>query len=301
MNKLLLVITIIQIWAVQTAFSQRAKKVSATLILPIEDSDCVGDFKQRMIRQAQIQAMAEEFGTVVQQGTDMATVNRDTGENVMTDTKFTSLSSAQVKGEWISTIEENLEWVLKEEDKRQVLYLKCEVKGKARKIEETPIAFEARSLSCNQIGSCETTTFKDLQSLYVSFKSPVKGYLSIYMRENDEVFRLFPYTSMRGEHASSMAVDADKEYVLFSPKHAKAMGLNAGLVDELQLSTMGESRLFNRVYVVFSPDSYKKPILKKNKDGMDVLSPEDFDTWLGKNKGMIKDFQDKVIYISVEQ
>ncbi|MEH0156160.1 hypothetical protein V6R21_18570 [Limibacter armeniacum] len=294
-----IILLVLTIFGSTNTFAQRTKKVAATMTLPLEDSHCVGSFKQDLLRQTQIKALAKEFGTIVQQGNDLTVTNKENGFEASSGTELTTLTSSEVKGEWISTTESSFEWILKQEGGKQVVYLKCSVEGKARAIDDTPIGFTASTLSCNQTGNCETTTFQDMQSLYVGFQSPVNGYMSIFMREKDKVYRLFPYSSTNGEKGNAAEVKADQEYIVFSPEHATEMGISPRIVDELQLTTMGEDRLFNRVYVVFSPKPYKKPILDEENGGLKTLSPEDFEKWLSKNKGMNKEFQDKIIYISV--
>lgn len=273
--------------------AQKAKKIKGDVTEPLEDSYNVGEFKEDLLRKAQISALAKEFGTNLSANTDLQLTN--------TATELNSLNTSTVKGEWIKTDEVEYVWHLTEENNQQRLYLSCHVEGRGRKLETPTLDFNAKTLNCPQ-SNCETTMFNDMQNFYVSFKTPKQGYISIYMRENDKVYRLFPYSTMQGEAMNPYAVNADKEYIFFDPRNASAFeNVSNRQVDELMLSTMGAKRIFNRLYVVFCPTEYDKPILHTEEGGIKTLSPLEFQEWLSLQKTNKKGFQEKIIYFKVEK
>ncbi|WP_221465153.1 DUF4384 domain-containing protein [Flammeovirga kamogawensis] len=275
-------------------FGQKTKKVSSTITEPLLDSYTVGSFKEQLLRKAQIQALADQFGTNLSSSTDLQVNN--------SSTDLMSLNTSTVKGEWIKTTSLSYEWFIETIDGEQTVYLKCAVSGKGREITTPNIKIEAATLSCNQLGNCETNNFKEGQSLYVSFKSPKDGYVSVFMREEGVVYRLFPYSSLKGDQGDALKIMSDKEYILFDPQKASDFdNLSSRQVDELQLSTMGKDKLFNRLYVIYSPTPFTKPILETGQGGIKTINPEEFQSWLTTNKGNNTDFQDKLLYFTIEK
>ncbi|AZQ62230.1 hypothetical protein EI427_08265 [Flammeovirga pectinis] len=275
-------------------FAQKTKKVSAAITEPLLDSYTVGTFKEQLLRKAQIQALADQFGTNLSSSTDLQVNN--------SSTDLMSLNTSTVKGEWIKTTNLSYEWFIETIDGEQTVYLKCAVSGKGREITTPNIKIESATLSCNQSSDCETNEFKEGQSLYVSFKSPKDGYVSVFMREEGIVYRLFPYSSLKGEQGDALKIESDKEYILFDPQKASDFeNLSSRQIDELQLSTMGKDKLFNRLYVIYSPTPFTKPILETGQGGIKTISPEEFQSWLTTNKGNNTDFQDKLLYFTIEK
>ncbi|MBD0403982.1 hypothetical protein [Flammeovirga sp. EKP202] len=275
------------------SYAQKAKKIKGKVTEQLEDTHTVGEFKETLLRKAQIMALADAFGTNLSSASDLRLGN--------TEMELQSLNTATVKGEWIKTEDVEYTWHLTTENDKQVIYLECEVEGKGRAIDSPELNFKASTLNCSG-ANCETTMFKEMSHFYTYFQSPKSGFVSIYMRENDKVYRLFPYSTMHGDHANPYEVKADQEYIFFDPKKAESFeGISSRQVDELVLSTMGPKRIFNRLYVIYCPTEYDKPILKTEEGGIKTISPEGFQEWLSLQKTNKKGFQEKVIYFSIEQ
>ncbi|OHX65690.1 hypothetical protein NH26_04665 [Flammeovirga pacifica] len=273
--------------------AQKLKKISGKVTEPINENISIKEFKQELKMKAQIQALADEFGTLINSNSDLTLNNQGTTVNM--------LSSSNVKGEWVKTTEISFKWFLEEVEEKQKVYLSCEIKGKAREITKSKVDLDAQLLKCSNTNLCITQKFKEGESLYLSVKTPIDGYLSIFMREEGTVYRLLPYSNLSGNQNSCIKIEADKEYVLFDDDNEKAINtIQKRYIDELQLSTMGKDKLFNRLYVVFSTSKYDKPILNTD-NGIKTLSPESFQEWISNNKLSDENFQDQVIYFTVEQ
>ncbi|NME69073.1 hypothetical protein [Flammeovirga aprica] len=274
-------------------FAQKVKKLKGKVTEQLEDTHTVGEFKETLLRKAQIMALADAFGTNLSSASDL-TLNNAAME-------LQSLNTSTVKGEWIKTEYVEYTWHLAVENEKQVIYLECNVEGKGRAIDTPELNFKASTLNCST-PKCETTMFKEMSHFYTYFQSPKNGFISIYMRENDKVYRLFPYSTMHSDASKPYAVNADQEYIFFDPKKAENFeGISSRQVDELVLSTMGPKRIFNRLYVIYCPTEYDKPILKTEEGGIKTISPEDFQEWLALQKTNKKGFQEKVIYFSIEK
>lgn len=85
-----------------TSYAQRTRKVHGEYIYHAPENVSLEQAKKTALSRAQIQALGDEFGTVVAQHN--ATLMNNTNGSTQTD--FTSLSSSDVKGEWLETIGE---------------------------------------------------------------------------------------------------------------------------------------------------------------------------------------------------
>ena len=96
--------------------------------------------KRLALEGARLDALAKEYGTIVTQDVLQADRIDSKGEA----NKFLSLSSTEVKGEWIADDgEPEFEITL---DKDDNLVVRCKVKGKAREISNESTEFDARVL-----------------------------------------------------------------------------------------------------------------------------------------------------------
>ena len=261
-------------------YSQKTKKVSAEYTYFAPETMSVEEAKRTALERAKIQAIADEFGTLVSQSTSTVISNKN-GE---TDTQFFSLGGTDVKGEWIETIGEPV-YDIQFED--HFLVVKCTVKGKAREIESAKIDFIAKPLRNGTTLKYESTEFKDGDDLYLYFQSPVDGYLAVYLLDEttQTVYSILPYKS---ERKSAVQIIGNKEYVFFSVRDAEKS--DRGKVDEYTLNCSADKE-FNTLYVLFSPSE----IGKKNgfdssfDDIPDNISFKEFKQWLVKTLGKNKE------------
>ena len=159
-----------------------------------------------------INAIESVLGTYVEQETN---INIEDGE-----TNFQIIGNTKVKGEWIKTTKETYSENLTESKNAKGkgtttdTWITCEIKGNVRELTKPKLAFEATSLNCPE-SICRTTTFYNDESFYLNFISPSSGYLSIYLEEDDIVYRLLPYSGMDNSYNDAIKVTADKSYIFF--------------------------------------------------------------------------------------
>ena len=228
------------------------------------------------LEQARLNAIAEEFGTIVAQ-TNITQIETD---NAQTSTKFVSLGSSDVRGEWIEDIGKP-EYVIIYEGNTQIIT--CKVKGKAREIVVSKTDYLVKVLRNGTDDKYESDQFKSGDDLFMSFQSPVKGFLAVYLVDDDEnVQCLLPYS---GQQDGIYRVEANKRYVLFSEKDAPR-----DPVDEYVLQAE-HSVEHNQIYVIFSPNQFVKAVDAASAKIADVagivgypreLSFEKFHQWLAK-------------------
>ena len=202
-------------------------------------------------------------------------------------------------------------------EKAKVTEIRCDIKIKAKKLTEPPINIISFPLACKNI-RCETTSFYDNDTLYLYFKSPSSGYLSVFLDDNKNSFRLLPYQNMPVKYEDGMPIIADKEYILFSTDTKHNYIEDKNFVEDTYLLDAESAQDMNRLFIIFSKSPLNKPILKDNtnnpkysgltefekSNGYTIpkaLESEDFQNWLQKNRIFRKDIQVKMIDITISK
>ncbi len=274
------------------AYSQKVHKVSATYTYYAPETMSVEEAKRTALERAKIQAIADEFGTTVSQSTSTIISNKN-GES---DTQFFSVGGSEAKGEWIEPIGDP-SFDIKFEN--HYLIVVCSVKGKAREIESSTIEFIAKSLRNGTSLKYESTEFKDGDDLYLYFKSPVDGFVAVYLLDEttQTVYSILPYKS---ESISSTPIIGEKEYIFFSIKDADRN--SRGKVDEYALSCK-DNKEFNTLYVIFSPSEIgrKTGFNSEFEDKPNNISFMNFKKWLSKTQVKNNHIQTHQISISIQK
>lgn len=270
-------------------FAQSVKRVKGEYIYHPPENVTLEQAKQTALERAQLQALADEFGTLVTQhnATTMHNVNGQSS------TDFTSLSSSDVKGEWIETIGKP-EYVIAYE--QGMLVVKCTISGKAREITTAKSNFVAKVLRNGFDNRAEADNFKSGDDLFLAFQSPTNSYLAVYLVDaSDNAFCLLPY---RSSATGKVEVKANQRYVFFSEKTASPL-CNPNEVDEYTM-TCDRSSETNYIYVITSPNPFIKAVDNVMDEGLPrELSFTDFEKWLSKNRTHDKEMQVEVKTITV--
>lgn len=286
------ILFIIFVFAIIIGYPQKTAKVSATYTYYAPETMSVEEAKRVALDRAKIQAIADEFGTIVSQSTSIVITNKN-GES---DTQFFAIGGSDVKGEWIETIG-NPEYQLNFES--HFLVVTCSVKGKAREITSTKVEFTAKTLRNGTELRFENVNFRDGDDLYLYFQSTTNGYLATYLLDelSQTVYCVLPY---KAQTFSAYPIVANKEYVLFSRKEADKS--ERPIVDEYTLSCENDKE-FNTIYILFSPTQ----IGKRNgfddsiEDKPDNISFKDFKSWLSRTLSKDNNIQYQEINISISK
>lgn len=273
-----------------TGYAQKTKKVHGEYIYHAPENVSIEQARQTALSRAQIQALGDEFGTVVAQHN--ATLMNNT--NGSTHTDFTSLSSSDVKGEWLETIGEPKYEISYEQG---MLVVKCSVTGKARAIVAKQNNYVAKIL-CNGIEDRnEGENFKSGDDLYLAYQSATKGYLAVYLiDDNKNAYCLLPYQSSKD---GKVEVDANTRYVFFNQKTAQPL-FNSSDVDEYTM-TCDKASETNYIYIISSPNPFIKAIDNAVEGLPRELKYDDFQKWLAKNRTADKDMQVEIKTIVVKK
>ena len=250
------------------SYAQKVQKVTATYTYHTPENVTLEEAKRIALDRAKIQAIADAFGTLVTQNNSTVISN----QNGSSDSRFFSLSGSEVKGEWIETTKEPIYNKRYEGD---MLVVSVEVSGRIREIASAGIDLTAKILRNGTEEKFESSEFRSGDDMYLYFKSPVDGYLLIYMYDEttNQVIRILPYIRNSQGH---VFVKGDKDYVFF--KKTKSTDY---IVDEYTM-TASLSIEFCTLYIIFSPKEIVKPSDRSDEshDGIRVLKYEDFTKWL---------------------
>jgi len=274
-------------------FAQKIKTESGTAQVKLEKNMTKEEANQKVEELAKINAIENAFNTYVEQEANI-TVNSGKSD-------FRIIGTTKVKGEWIETLDKQLTEDIKDEKGpfgiEKTVWITCKIKGKIK--EASPKAnIEFATLSCPKL-NCRSTTFSSGEQLYLQFKSPLDGYLSVYLDDGNIVNRLLPYSS--SQNSSSVNVKADKDYFFFVKGESNS---EIEKPDEVELYTLKKVE-YNTLYIIFSEKNYYKPILNQEKVADNgyllpkSLSKPQFDEWLSNNRATLNDFLDRTVNIEI--
>ena len=238
--------------------------------------------KATAIEQARIQALANTFGTLVEQ----TLLTHQQNDNGKSSINMFALGESTVKGEWLKDTRDP-ETIITYEDSFLIVYAR--VWGMAREIVSVPIDISVKVLKNGTLDRFEDDWFRDGDDIYLSFQSPSKGYLAVYLADDKgDAYCFLPYA---GDTDGMFEVKANKPYILFSSNHVE----KGEACDEYVLTCDKELER-NLLYVIFSPNPFVKandnaiPVkVKVGVDELDLprhLKYQDFQRWLLKNRRM---------------
>lgn len=280
-------ILIITFLSWESVFAQKIRNTSGTALFRLEEDMSKDDLKEKLRHHAIINAIEREYGTYV---TQESFVDIDDGR-----TNFRIFGKTTIRGEWLKTTQEDFrEEMRKTKDgrrNRHELWMSLKIEGKVRELSQPDIEFNYFTSNCRK-EICKTSFFENGELMYFHFNTPVNGYLSIYVVENDEAFRLLPYQNMPVKYSNSVPVMTDKDYVFFSPygENDYFDDFSKHLIDEMVMLTDKEKEFVN-LYLVFSTEEYTKPSLTNSeKDpGVNYETPKSLrastlTNWLESNR-----------------
>ena len=275
-------------------FAQNERRVEGEFTYYAPQDVSIESARAIAIERARIQALADEFGTLIEQ----TTLTRQQNENGKSYINMLALGESTVKGEWLKDTKDPEVNVVFEEN---FLMVTAHVWGLAREIVSAPIDIKVKVLKNGTLDRFEDDTFRDGDDVYLSFQSPTKGYLAVYlMDDKGNAFCFLPYA---GDTDGMFEVKANKPYVLFSANHAEK-GENC---DEYVLTCDKELER-NMLYVIFSPNAFVKANdnaapMRVKVGGEDLALPrqlqyKDFQRWLLRNRRL--DSQMQVVVKPIE-
>ena len=171
-----------------------------------------------------------------------------------------------------------------------------EVKGKIRELIANEVEFQVKVLRNGTEDRFESEMFNNGDDLYLSFTSPVAGYLAIYLVDvGNDATCILPY---QRQQDGIYAVKANQRYVFFSEKDATPV--EKPLVDSYNLTALYPVEQ-NQIYVVFSTQSFVKAADNGFEGQLRQLKGDDFQKWLAKCRKRDMNMTVKMIPITIQK
>lgn len=229
--------------------------------------------EQKTLQLARIKALEKKFGIYVDMLNILDIINYDEKSHI----GAVSISESDVKGEWLETIEENVEQM---PDFDGLWVFRAHVKGRAREIVSSGIDLTAKILRNGTDESDESNVFLHNNRMYLLFRTPVDGFLAIYIVDDkNKVNCLLPYDEQKN---GIYNVSANHDHYFYNGNK--------------RLTTMIDSDWgVWYVYFIFSPNPFTKAVDVAPKDSSSKdpssskrtilprqLENEDFQRWLSR-------------------
>lgn len=264
--------------------------------------------RQRAIEQARLETIDKAFPKSVSQHSVMV----ESSHNEEAKSHFQCYGECDVRGEWLQDIEEP---VVTEERVANGTNYTVRVRGKAREIPNDRIDLDCRLL-CNGTDAhrnrVRNNAFYVGDEMYLYFMSPVDGYLTVYLGDDDDdlTFQaLIPYDGMQEQ---AYPIKGGQEYVFFSKALAEPQYVQYASRMIMDARKNVDS---NMLYVVFSPNAFGKAHDTRSRDagavvnygGQDYnLMPREttfknFHKWLSKKRVADRQMQIVKEIITIEQ
>lgn len=265
--------------------------------------------RERAIENARIELLRKEFGVAV--GSHNIFVDREDSNN--SESVALILSETDTNGEWIKDLRDP-EIVSETQDKFGRVY-QVSIEGLARKVEHQPIDLDVRLL-CNGFDKnrdlLRGNTYYEGDNFYLYFSSPVGGWLTVYLCDDDPEMTMQAILPYDGQYESAYKIEPDKEYIFFSKQYAEPKYTD--VAGGLKMYARKDVDV-NIVYVVFSPNEFSRSATVQNRsaeinvrvgDKSVNLMPREtnfgrFNKWLGKNRTKDPQMQVKKFMISVRK
>ena len=258
-------------------FAQKTLTVDAEYTYRAPEDVALSQAKRTALDRAKIQAIAEAFGTIVSESNTLRMSNK----NGRSDVDFMSM-----------LIEKNYQ--IEYDGETLVVTARC--KGRIREIVANEIDFKVQILRNGTEDRFEDDTFFSGDNFYVSFTSPVSGYVAIYLVDiGDMACCLLPY---RAQQDGIYSVKANERYVFFNVEEAAPV--EKPIVDLYRMTTQFRVEQ-NQVYVIFSPQPFVKAADAVGNGQLRELKGSEFQKWLAKCRKRDSSMSVKMIPIAIRK
>jgi hypothetical protein len=233
------------------------------------ERESLTEARERALELAKINALERAFGTLVMQGNAVYVENKKTGEKVETNTTFKMIGNTAVKGEIIQILKEEYKETKKKEkiDRKKVenTYIDCNIAIEAKELTDTKIEIESYPLNTVKLIK-PVTQFYEGDDLFLYFRSPLNGYLTVFLDDGTQAQCLLPYRTMPKGLEEAMPIVADKEYVFFSDKLEHNYFEDDFFAEDTYELVASSDKDLNELYIIFSKEPLNKPILSKDEN-----------------------------------
>lgn len=244
--------------------------------------------KQEAIIQTKLHVLEEKFGTIINKATTLIIGNLESNL-VSSKTDVRTLSTHEVKGEWISDTRPAEQECFFDETMPNTIIIKTKVWGEAREI-VNKVDVDVRLLK-DTFKEAVSDVFSNEQEFYIYFKSPISGYLAVYLIDTEEemAYCLLPYEN---DIHGSVPIKSNFDYILFK--------------DDAYMFITNRSVIYNHLSIIFSPNEFYKAKDEKHIKTEDELyqlprnlSLKEYEKWIHKCKSRDAQMIEKRITVQI--
>lgn len=262
-------LAIVMLWLTFSAYADKPEKQSegyGVYYGTRDDSPAI--CKAHALENARVDALGKAFGTIVSQNV----MSSESAGTEREHSHFLSLTSTEVKGEWLKDISEPKYDITVNDDNS--FTVTCTVKILGKQITNECPPFDAESLRGRPEKQYASSEFKDGDDMFLWFRASADGFVQVYLiDESDNVAGILPYD---GSEIRDVRVKAGEEYIFFSKEESR---YEFGKPKRYQMSTDRQVE-FNKIYVLFSPNPFASPTMKKERRSLPpMISMKDFTEW----------------------
>lgn len=251
-------------------FAQKSSRIAQvhghySYVVGAEDDITLKEALRKCQELAKADAIRKEFGEMIT--SDVINTSSETnGEDVRS--YYWENTVAMAKGDWLGDTEKP---VIEVEYLNGKLVFTADVWGTAREIVQAKTDIIWQAMTDGFEKKRKTDQYDSGDRIYIKFKSPINGYVAIYLIVgDDETSCLLPY---RGDNDGKYKVSGGKEYLFFD----KTVDPQAPTY-RLRTSNRMED---NQIVVIFSPKPFSKCTdVTKDSRHPNSLSTHDFQKWL---------------------
>ena len=252
--------------------AQKIVSVSGEYTYYAPSTMSLDEAKQEAIKQTKLHVLEAKFGTLINSTTTLIIENKE-GSTPSSRADVRTLSTHEVKGEWIEDTRNPEQEVLTDRSMPNAIIIRTRVWGKAREITATKADIEVALLKA-PYKEAIADVFKNEQEFYLYFKSPTSGYLAVYLLDPDEnmAYCLLP---LPDDSRGNFPIKNNEEYILFNE-------------DPTYIFTTKYSVIYNHIAVVFSPNEFYKANDQQGENDKYTLPREltldKYNEWLSRCK-----------------
>ena len=221
MKRWLIILTVFSwVLCISAQENSREKKVKGSYTYEIPKSMSYDQACQTALVKAQNDAIAEAFGLSMMEDNNLFVSNI----NGQSDVSFHSTSEGKIRGVWLADESEPVYEKFQENGRD---WVKVTVKGRAREIRSAGIDFEIAPIRYKPDKELATDVFKNNDDFFLYFKSPVNGYLTIFLFDiaANQAYCMLPY---QDSGSGSYPITFGQDYYFFSPnKYGKVLSKNS--------------------------------------------------------------------------
>ena len=267
--------------------AQKIVSVSGEYTYYAPSTMSLDEAKQEAIKQTKLHVLEAKFGTLINSTTTLIIENKE-GSTPSSRADVRTLSTHEVKGEWIEDTRNPEQEVLTDRSMPNSIIIRTRVWGKAREITATKADIEVALLKA-PYKEAIADVFTNEQEFYLYFKSPTSGYLAVYLLDTDEnmAYCLLPSSN---DLKGNFPVKNNEEYILFNE-------------DPTYIFTTEYSIIYNHVVVIFSPNEFYKA--NDQQGGNDKytlpreLTLDKYHEWLSRCKSYDNQLIEKRITVQI--